>query len=69
MNLYHCPEHGSYLVRARFRKDPDHNTWAANKLVYLADEEMQDFYRTKATQARRRGRGHSTRKNRPASRQ
>ncbi len=68
MNLYVCPEHGSYLVRARFRKDQDHNTWTANKLVYTADEEMQDFYRTKATQARRRGRGHASRKNRPANR-
>ena len=69
MNLFSCPEHGSFLVRARFRKDQDHNSWVANKLVYEADGEMQEFYKTKATQARRRGRGHSSRKNRPASKQ
>ena len=69
MNLFSCPEHGSFLVRARFRKDQDHNSWVANKLVYEADGEMQEFYKTKATQARRRGRGHASRKNRPASKQ
>ena len=47
----------------------DHNSWVANKLVYTADDAMQDFYRTKATQARRRGRGHASRKNRPANMQ
>ncbi len=66
MNLFRCPEHGLFLVRARFRKDKDSNTWTANKLVYEADEAMQDFYKTKATQSRRRARGHSHRKNRPA---
>ena len=69
MNLYTCPEHGGYLVRARFRKDQDHNTWVANKLVYETDEAMQEFYKTKAAQSRRRGRGHSSRKNRPAGKQ
>ena len=62
MNLFSCPEHGSFLVRARFRKDLDHNSWVANKLVYEADEEMQEFYKAKASQARRRGRGHASRK-------
>ena len=69
MNIYSCPEHGTYLVRARFRKDQDQNTWVANKLVYEADGDMQDFYKAKSAQSRRRGRGHSTRKNRPASKQ
>jgi inhibitor of KinA sporulation pathway (predicted exonuclease) len=69
MNIYTCPEHGSYLVRAKFRKSSEDNTWTANKLVYAADDSMQDFYKTKATQARRRGRGHTHRKNRPASKQ
>lgn len=69
MNIYTCQEHGSYLVRAKFRKCKEDNTWAANKLVYEADEAMQDFYKTKATQARRRGRGHTRRKNRPANKQ
>lgn len=66
MNIFTCPEHGSYLVRAKFRKDVANNTWSANKLVYETDGEMLDFYKTKSTQARRRGRGHTTRKNRPA---
>ena len=69
MNIYTCQEHGAYLVRAKFRKCKEDNTWLANKLVYEADEAMQDFYKTKATQARRRGRGHTRRRNRPANKQ
>ena len=69
MNLFTCPEHGSFLVRARFRKMAEDSRWAANKLVYEADGSMQDFYKAKATQARRRGRGHTTRKNRPAGKE
>ena len=69
MNLYSCPEHGSLLVRARFRRDADQNSWAVNKLVYEADESMQEYYRNKAAQSRRRGRGHSSRKTRPAGKQ
>ena len=66
VSLYRCPEDGPYLVRARFRKDLDHETWVANKLVYEATEEMCDFYRQKSVQSRRRGRGHGQKKNRPA---
>ena len=66
MNIFTCPEHGNFLVRARFRKDADRNYWCVNKLVYRAEDEMLDFYRQKSTQARRRGRSHGTRKNRPA---
>ena len=69
MNIFSCEEHGPYLARVKFRKSTDDNSWTVNKLVYAADAEMQDFYKAKATQARRRGRGHSTRKNRPASKQ
>ncbi len=69
MNLYTCPEHGQYLVRAKFRKCREDNTWIASKLVYEADEGMLDFYKAKSTQSRRRGRGHTRRKNRPASKQ
>lgn len=66
MNLFSCDEHGQFLVRAKFRKAAEDKSWSANKLVYEADQAMQDFYKTKATQARRRGRGHASRKNRPA---
>ena len=69
MNIYTCQEHGAYLVRAKVRKCKEDNSWIANKLVYEADDAMQDFYKSKATQARRRGRGHTRRKNRPANKQ
>ena len=67
MNLFSCPEHGTFLVRVKFRKSKDDGLWSANKLIYAADEGMIDFYKSKAAQARRRGRGHSQRKNRPAN--
>ena len=66
MNLFSCPEHGSFLSRIRLKKDPDNELWTANRLVYEADEEMQDFYRAKLSQARRRGRSRNPRKGRPA---
>lgn len=67
MNVFTCEEHGAFLSRIKFRKDTDTCIWSANKLIYKADSDMTDFYRQKSTQARRRGRGHSTRKNRPAN--
>ena len=69
MNVFSCEDDGTYLVRVKFRKSMDENIWSANKLVYEADSDMLDFYKTKATQVRRRGRGHTTKKNRPASKQ
>ena len=68
MNIYSCPDCGSYLLRLKFRKHED-NTWAANRLVYKADADTLDFYRSKAALSRRRGRGHATKKNRPANKQ
>ena len=65
MNIYTCDDDGPFLVRAKFRKSQDDNTWTANKLVYSADSAAVEFYRTKAAQSRRRGRGHK-RKNRPS---
>ena len=61
MNLFFCPGHGAYLARVRFRREPENESWAANKLIYEADAEMQSFYRVKASQARRR-RAHGARK-------
>ena len=66
MNVFSCPEHGSHLMRVRFRKSLEDNSWGVNILVYEADAEMLDFYRAKATQARRRGRSHASRRSRPA---
>ena len=66
MNLFACEEHGAFLTRIRLKKDADTELWTANRLIYEADEEMQEFYRTKVSQARRRGRGRNQRKKRPA---
>ena len=66
MNIFSCEEDGAFLVRVRFRKNAEDNSWTANKLVYKADEDAVEFYHTKAAQSRRRGRGHTKKKNRPA---
>ncbi len=68
MNIYTCEEDGAFLVRAKFRRNSEDNSWTANKLVYKATDEMLDFYKTKSTQSRRRGRGRGRggRRNRPA---
>lgn len=69
MNIYTCPDCGSYLLRLKFRKQED-DTWAANRLVYKADDDALDFYRTKAALSRRRGRsGRSPKRDRPATKQ
>lgn len=61
MNLYTCAEDGKYLVRVKFRKMDD-DSWVANRLIYEADPKLIEFYKAKATQARRHGRGHSKKK-------
>lgn len=68
MNIYTCEACSPYLVRLKFRKHDD-NLWSANRLIYEADDEMLDFYRTKAALSRRRGRGHTAKKNRPANKE
>lgn len=57
MNLVECEEHGKFLVRLKFRRDDD-ETWCVNRIVYRSDAEMEKLYRDKATQSRRRNRGH-----------
>ena len=57
MNLYTCPEHDSFLVHVRFKKNTDSNTLFLSRLVYLCDDEMLFTYKEKASLARRRGRG------------
>ena len=68
MNIYSCEECSSYLVRLKFKRHDD-STWSANRLIYEADDAMLDYYRTKAALSRRRGRGHTTKKNRPANKE
>jgi len=57
LNLYSCPEHGKYLMRVRFKQNSDDGTLLAARRIYEADSDLTALYRTKATQARRRGRG------------
>jgi len=53
MNLGACETHGSYLVRVKLRFTEE-ETWAANRILYEADEAMEDFYKTKSVQCRKR---------------
>ena len=55
MTLGECGEHGKFLIRLKFRKTEE-GSWAVNRIVYRADEEMEKFYKDKSTQTRRRGR-------------
>lgn len=61
MNIFTCPDHGKYLVRVKFHKMDD-DSWCANRLIYEADAKLLDFYKTKASQSRRHGRGHAKKK-------
>lgn len=63
MNLYKCKTDGPFLVRVKFKKNPD-NSMSAGRLVYEADEEMLAFYKNKSISVRKRGRGnhHARRK-------
>ncbi len=56
MTIGECPEHGKHLIRLKFRKAED-DSWSVNRIIYLADEEMEKYYRDKSAQTRRRGRG------------
>ncbi len=63
MNIFSCAEHGSFLVRAKFRKNKEDNLWLANRLIYEADEEIQSYYKNKAAQSKRRSRSRSRKRN------
>lgn len=57
MNLGECPQHGKFLLRLKFRK-MENETWVVNRILYRADAEMENFYKDKSTQNRRRSRRH-----------
>ena len=57
MSLGTCEEHGKFLIRLKFRKT-ENESWAVNRILYKADDEMVKYYREKSTQSRRRGRNH-----------
>ena len=67
MNILLCEEHGYYLGRLRFHKYDGDITFTVHKLLYEADENTIESYRSKAAQSRRRGRSHTSKKNRPAT--
>lgn len=53
MSLCSCKAHGNYLVRIKLRPAED-DTMTANRIIYKADEEMEEFYKSKAHPAKRR---------------
>ena len=55
MALGSCPEHGAWLVRVKLKFGED-ETWSANRILYRADQGMENFYRKKALQGRKRTR-------------
>ena len=65
MTIGTCEEHRKFLVRLKFHKT-ENDSWSVNRIVYRADDEMEKFYRDKATQSRRRGRGHHRRRSEKA---
>lgn len=65
MNLFSCAEHGKFLARLKFKKS-DAGLWQASRLMYVADEGMEGFFRSKAALVKRRGRHHRRKKTNPA---
>ena len=61
MALGECPTDGKLLVRLKFRKADD-CTWSATRLTYQATDSMESYYKAKAAQPRKRGRGKSRRR-------
>ena len=53
MTLAICSEHGTFLIRLKFRKE-DLGFWSATRLLYEADQEMREFYHSKSTQTKKR---------------
>lgn len=57
MSLCTCKAHGNFLIRIRFRSTEE-DTWCVNRIIYKADDKMEEFYQSKAhPEGRRRKRG------------
>ncbi len=57
MSLCSCKQHGNYLVRVKFRNAED-DTLTVNRIIYKADDEMEEYYKSKAhSGSHRRSRG------------
>ena len=55
MSLISCEEHGSFLVRLKFKKNDD-ETWSVNRIIYRANQKLKDYYKEKAIAVRKRSR-------------
>ncbi len=53
MCLATCAEHGDFLLRMKFRKAED-GSWAVNRIIYRADDNMKIFYKDKVSRGKRR---------------
>ncbi|MGI5979324.1 MAG: exonuclease domain-containing protein [Oscillospiraceae bacterium] len=53
MSLGKCTCDGSFLIRLKFKSAED-GTWTVNRIMYKADSEMEEFYKSKAHPPRRR---------------
>ncbi len=53
MSLAECKADGSFLVRLKFKSAED-DSWTVNRIMYKADEEMTEFYKSKSHPPRRR---------------
>ena len=53
MTLAECTEHGKFLTRVKFRHTEE-ETWTANRIIYKADAEMEDYFKQKSIQNRKR---------------
>jgi inhibitor of KinA sporulation pathway (predicted exonuclease) len=61
MNLGECPQCGKVLIRLKFKKAED-GSYCATRLIYAADDGMQNYYEAKLAQPRKRGSGRGRRK-------
>ena len=52
MSLGKCAGDGSFLVRLKFKAAED-GTFTVNRIMYKADREMEDFYKSKSHPPRR----------------
>jgi len=55
MSLVSCGEHGSFLVRLKFKKNDD-ETWSVNRIIYRANQKLKDYYKEKSSAVRKRSR-------------
>jgi len=55
MTLAKCRKHGQFLINIKFKKD-EFEKWTATRLIYMADEEMLAYYKSKSKKPSRRKR-------------